>query len=274
MSMRGGHRLANIAGGLLAAALGCCAQATARESATDRGTGEERLSVLVFSKTAGFRHDSIEAGQALMASLAAAHGFEVVISEDAQVFTAAQLDGLDAVVFLNTTGDVLDDAQQQAFEMWLRAGGGFVGVHAAADTEYDWPFYGGLLGGAWFHSHPAIQSAHVVVEHGDDAATRHLPAAFAFEEEWYNFRANPRPATTVLMTLDEGSYAPGTGAMGEDHPIGWKRDVDAGRSFYTGLGHREETYADDGFRKHLLGGVLWAAGDLLLSTGFEPAQRR
>ncbi|MBX3725624.1 MAG: ThuA domain-containing protein [Xanthomonadales bacterium] len=240
-------------------------------------TGTSGPTVLVFSRTTGFRHDSIPAGHALLQALATQHGFVAVASEDPAQFSAASLAGFDAVVFLNTTGTVLDAAQKQAFESWIRAGGGFVGVHAAADTEYQWPFYGELLGGdAWFLSHPAIQDAELDVEAGDDRATRHLPARFGFRDEWYNFQANPRPAVTVLLRIDEGSYAPGGGAMGADHPITWRRGVDAGRSWYTALGHRIETYADPRFRRLLLGGLVWASGDGLLSTGFEsdlPADR-
>ncbi|MDZ3822874.1 MAG: ThuA domain-containing protein [Pseudoxanthomonas sp.] len=236
------------------------------------GAGGDGLRALVFSRTTGFRHDSIPAGQALLQSLAQQHGFAVTLSEDPALFSTAGLAPFAAVVFLNTTGTVLDAGQKQAFETWVRGGGGFVGVHAAADTEYQWPFYGELLGGdAWFLSHPAIQDAQLDVETGDDRATRHLPARFGFRDEWYNFRANPRPAVTVLLRIDEASYAPGGGAMGADHPITWRRGVDAGRSWYTALGHRIETYADPRFRRLLLGGLVWASGDGLLSTGFEAA---
>ena len=174
------------------------------------GAGGDGLRALVFSRTTGFRHDSIPAGQALLQSLAQQHGFAVTLSEDPALFSTAGLAPFAAVVFLNTTGTVLDAGQKQAFETWVRGGGGFVGVHAAADTEYQWPFYGELLGGdAWFLSHPAIQDAQLDVETGDDRATRHLPARFGFRDEWYNFRANPRPAVTVLLRIDEASYAPG-----------------------------------------------------------------
>jgi cytochrome c len=231
--------------------------------------------LLVFSRTVGFRHDSIAAGQALVQALADGHGFTVELSEDPARFTAAGLAPFAAVVFLNTTGNVLDDAQQQAFEAWLRAGGGWVGVHAAADTEYGWPFFGQLIGAdAWFASHPAIQDAQLETEAGDALGVRHLPARFGFRDEWYNFQANPRPQVQVLLRIDETSYAPGPGAMGADHPIAWRRSVDAGRSWYTALGHRSETYADPRFIRHLLGGLVWAAGDNLLSTGFEPSPTR
>jgi len=135
-----------------------------------------------------------------------------------------------------------------------------VGVHAAADTEYGWPWYGQLIGGnAWFKSHPAIQTVTLNVEKADHASTAHLPATFQLQDEWYNFQANPRASVTVLLTLDESSYTPGVDAMG-DHPIAWFHEFDGGRAWYTALGHRQELYQDPSFTQHLLGGIRWAAG--------------
>lgn len=219
----------------------------------------EDFRVLVFSKTAGFRHDSIPAGLALIRDLGATHGFGVEASEDAGLFTPQRLGAYRAVVFLNTTGDVLNRSQQEAFEAYVRAGGGWVGVHAAADTETAWPFYGELLGGAWIRDHPAIQAATLLVEDHDHPSTRHLPPSLTFTDEWYNFRVNPRGAVQVLLAIDETSYSPGAGAMG-DHPLAWHRTLDAGRAWYTNLGHRSETYDDALFARHLLGGIAWAAG--------------
>jgi type 1 glutamine amidotransferase len=225
--------------------------------------------VLVFSKTVGFRHDSIPAGIALVHSLGAANGFAVEATEDSAQLTDANLDRFEAVIWLNTTGNVLANAQQAAFERYMRAGGGFVGVHSAADTEYVWPFYGTVLGGdAWFANHPAIQTATLVVEDSSHPSTAHLPPSFAFTDEWYNFQANPRPAVTVLARVDESSYDPGPGAMG-DHPIAWCHRVDLGRAWYTNLGHRIETYSDPAFVPHLLGGIRWAAGNPIFLDGFE-----
>ncbi|KUL27024.1 ThuA domain-containing protein [Actinoplanes awajinensis] len=213
--------------------------------------------VLVFSKTAGFRHDSIAAGTQAIRDLGAANNFTVTATEDATAFTTANLAKYEAVVFLNTTGDVLDATQQTAFESYIRAGGGYAGVHAAADTEYDWPFYGDLVG-AWFASHPAIQQANVKVEDRAQAATAHLPQTWTRTDEWYNYRTNPRSTAHVLATLDESSYS--GGGMGADHPHAWCKTVSSGRSFYTGGGHLIESYADPAFRAHLLGGIRYAAG--------------
>jgi type 1 glutamine amidotransferase len=232
-------------------------------------------SVLVFSRTLGFRHGSIADGIAMVQSLGQQHGFTVEATEDPTRFTAAGLAPFDALVFLSTTGNVLDDTQQLAFRQWLEGGRGWVGIHAAADCEYGWPWYGAsVLGnGAWFLSHPAIQQATLVREVADDPSTAHLPASFPFTDEWYNFRANPRAGSTVLLRLDETSYNPGTGAMGADHPITWKRAVGTGRAWYTGLGHRSETFADARFRQHVLGGLQWAIArePVLFVSGFEPA---
>ncbi|MFH8294025.1 ThuA domain-containing protein [Streptomyces sp. NPDC018059] len=225
----------------------------------DAGAGKNGERVLVFSKTAGFRHDSIPAGVAAVRELGAEGGFTVDATEDAGAFTAANLARYDAVVWMSTTGDVLNGEQQRAFEGYIRGGGAYVGVHAAADTEYDWPFYAGLAG-AYFQSHPAIQKARVHVEDHTHPATSHLGAgAWERTDEWYNYRSNPRDRARVLASLDESSYAGGT--MSGDHPIAWcQSNYHGGRSFYTGGGHTKESYAEPEFRRHLLGGIRWAVG--------------
>ncbi|MEU1303920.1 ThuA domain-containing protein [Streptomyces shenzhenensis] len=214
--------------------------------------------VLVFSKTAGFRHDSIPEGITAVRELGTDGGFAVDATEDAGAFTAKNLRRYDAVVFLSTTGDVLDAAQQRAFEGYIRQGGGYVGVHAAADTEYDWAFYGGLAG-AYFQSHPAIQPATVDVEDRGHPATSDLAQTWDRTDEWYNYRSNPRERAHVLASLDESSYTGGT--MNGDHPIAWCQDYQGGRAFYTGAGHTKESYAEPAFRQHLLGGIRWVIGD-------------
>ncbi|WP_371554243.1 lectin [Streptomyces longwoodensis] len=213
--------------------------------------------ILVFSRTAGFRHSSIDEGISALRALGSANNFTVDASEDPQVFTTGNLGQYKAVVFLSTTGDVLGDAQQTAFQQYINGGGGYVGIHAAADTEYDWPFYEGLAG-ALFHSHPAVQSATVRVEDRAHDATAHLDATWQRTDEWYNYRTNPRTTAHVLASLDESSYSGGN--MSGDHPIAWCKDYQGGRAFYTGGGHTEESYGDTAFRRHLLGGIRWAAG--------------
>jgi type 1 glutamine amidotransferase len=213
--------------------------------------------VLVFTRTTGFRHASIPSGIAAMRELSAQAGHSVDATEDPAVFTATVLARTKAVVFLNTTGTVLNDEQRSALERWVRAGGGFLGVHSAADTEYGWPFYGELLG-ARFASHPAVQSAAVHVIDRAHRATAGLPAVWTRTDEWYDF-LNPPSAVRVLAEVDESTYQ--GGHMGPHHPIVWSHAVDAGRSIYIAMGHTEESYAEELFRSMLLGALRFAAGD-------------
>jgi type 1 glutamine amidotransferase len=245
----------------LRSAIGAAAAAVAviacTAPATPASAADAPYDVLVFSKTAGFRHDSIAVGTQAIRDLGAANSFTVTATEDASAFTTANLAQYEVVVFLNTTGDVLDATQQAAFESYIRSGKGFVGVHAAADTEYGWPFYGNLVG-AYFASHPAIQQANVKVENRAHAATAPLPQTWTRTDEWYNYQTNARSTARVLATLDESSYS--GGGMGTDHPHAWCKAYEGGRSFYTGGGHTQASYAEPNFRAHLLGGIRYAAG--------------
>src|SRR5690606_21209555 len=215
--------------------------------------------VLVFSKTGGFRHGSIPAGIAAIQPLGEENGFEVTATEDAGAFTDQNLAQYEAVVWLSTTGDVLNEEQQAAFERYIQNGGGYAGIHAASDTEYDWPWYGGLVG-AYFSAHPQNQTATVKVEDHVHESTAHLPSRWERFDEWYNFRTNPRDTVHVLASLDETTYNAGSGAMGAEHPTAWCQVYDGGRSWYTGGGHTDESFADPDFLQHLLGGIQTAAG--------------
>jgi type 1 glutamine amidotransferase len=223
--------------------------------------------VLVFSRTAGFRHDAqITAGLSLIRSLGAANHFAVDATEDAGRFTPSNLSGYAAVIFLNTTGDVLNAAQEAAFQGYMAAGGGFVGIHSATDTEYGWPFYGAVVG-AYFQSHPAVQSARVRVTDPTHVSTAHLPATFSHTDEWYDFGVNPagNPNIKVLLTVDETTYQGGT--MGPVHPIAWYQDLPGiGRSWYTAMGHTLNTYSAPFFRDHLLGGILFVSSKIRTTT--------
>jgi type 1 glutamine amidotransferase len=214
--------------------------------------------ILVFTKTAGFRHESIPAAIAAVAQLGARNGFGVDQTEDAGAFTDSNLARYRAVMFLLTTGDVLNDAQKAAFQRYIEHGGGFVGVHSAADTEHDWPWYGGLVG-AYFVSHPAIQTAQIDIADPREPSTAGLPAVWTRTDEWYNFASDPRSTVHVLMTLDERTYDPGDGAMGADHPISWQHAYDGGRAWYTALGHTDESYSEPLFLSFLLAGIRYAA---------------
>ncbi|MCW2898957.1 MAG: glycosyl hydrolase [Streptosporangiaceae bacterium] len=226
--------------------------------------------ILVFSKTAAFRHSSIPTGVQAIKEVGGTAGMTVDATEDAGAFTRANLRRYRAVVFLSTTGDVLDARQQKAFEWYISAGGGYAGVHAASDTEYDWPWYGQLVG-AYFKNHPAIQPATVRVADRAHGSTAHLPQEWRRTDEWYNFRANPREHVHVLATLDESTYSGGD--MG-DHPTAWCQEYGGGRAWYTGGGHTEASYAEPEFRAHLLGGIRYAAGliraDCRPENGYTP----
>ncbi|WP_257656245.1 ThuA domain-containing protein [Parapedobacter lycopersici] len=221
----------------------------------NKRSGKPRL--LVFSKTAGFYHESIVEGREALMQLAAANGYEVDTTSDASWFQEDSLARYSAVVFLNTTGDILNHYQEVAFERYIQAGGGYVGIHAASDTEYDWGWYGRLVG-AYFDSHPVPQDAAFQVIDANHPATDSLPATFTYHDEWYNFK-KLSPDIHVLITIDEKSYE--GGKNGTDHPIAWYHDYDGGRAFYTGFGHSAAAFQDPLIARHILGGIRYAIGD-------------
>jgi type 1 glutamine amidotransferase len=213
--------------------------------------------VLVFSRTKGFRHGSIPDGIAAVKALGAQHGFAVEATEDPTAFTDQSLGRFAAVVFMSTTGDVLDSTQQAAFQRYIRSGHGFVGVHSATDTEYDWPWYGQLVG-AYFKRHPRVQDAKLDVRDRTHVSTKCLPAEWTRRDEWYDFRAVPPADAKILITIDEKSYS--GGEMGDLHPMAWYHAFDGGRAFYTEMGHTNESYKEQAYLDHLAGGILWAIG--------------
>jgi type 1 glutamine amidotransferase len=247
---------------------------------TSQGQDQKRFSALIFSKTAAFRHtECIPQATVAIAQMAAQRGFEVDATENAGAFTDENLANYDVVIFLCTTGDVLNADQQAAFERYIRAGGGYAGIHSASDTEYDWPWYGGLVG-AYFRDHPGsvnqqFQVATMDVEDRHSAATRRLPQRWSREEEWYNFRTNPRDDVHVLLSVDESTYDPrgysvpgGSPPMG-DHPISWCQPYDGGRAFYTALGHKGVYWEEPLLLSHVLGGIEMAAGVKQFDCGEE-----
>lgn len=216
--------------------------------------------LLIFSKTAGFRHESIKAAITAIQKLAAQNNVAADFTEDATAFTDTNLAQYAAVVFLLTTGDVLNDSQQLAFERYIRAGGGYAGVHSASDTEYDWAWYGGLAG-AYFdrvHRHSSVVQATLYVTDRTHPSTVKLPYRWVRTDEWYNFASNPRGHVHVLITIDEKTYKGGT--MGADHPLAWYHEYDGGRAWYTALGHTSESYSEPLFLAHLWGGIMYAIG--------------
>ncbi len=215
--------------------------------------------VLVFGKTAGYHHASIPNGFAAIQKLGQENNFAVDTTTNADVFVEDSLKNYATIIFLNTTGNVLNQYQEVAFERYIQSGGGFVGVHAATDTEYDWGWYGRLVGG-YFESHPEIQDAVLRVVDATHSATKELPKEWKRRDEWYNFKKLNKDVK-VLLTIDEKSYQ--GGKLGDNHPMSWYHDFDGGRAFYTQLGHTEESYTEALYLKHLLGGIQYAIGENL-----------
>lgn len=213
--------------------------------------------VMVFSKTAGFRHNSIPSGIAAIEKMGKEKGFSVFATEDATYFTEEQLKQYSTIIFLNSTGDLLNEVQQAEFERYIQAGGGYVGVHAASDAEYDWPWYNKLVG-AYFDSHPRQQKATLKVVDSTHSTTQMFGATFEKFDEWYNFKSI-NPDVNVVIEIDETSYE--GGKNGEHHPISWYHEYDGGKAFYTEMGHTKETFENTKFLEHLYAGIEYAIGD-------------
>ena len=213
--------------------------------------------VLVFSKTQGFRHSSIPNGKAALLKLGTENNWKVDTTEDASIFTEDNLKKYAAVIFLNTTGNVLNTYQETAFERYIQAGGGFAGIHSATDTEYDWIWYARMVGGN-FESHPKPQEAKLIVTDKNHPSTKHLGDTWTKTDEWYNFK-NMNKDVKVLLKIDETSYE--GGKHNNDHPMAWYHDYEGGRAFYTELGHTEESYTDSVYLKHITGGIQYAIGE-------------
>ncbi|KAK9776295.1 putative Glycosyl hydrolase [Seiridium cardinale] len=216
--------------------------------------------ILIFTKTAGFRHESIPAGiEALEKFTAASGSVTCDASEDASIINSSNLANYQVLVFLHTSGNFLEGAQLDALKAYVRNGGGFVGIHCAAAGMPQDPWYGSLVG-AHFADHPVPQDGVVKIEGAEHVLTKALPAEWKWHDEWYNFRVNPRENVHVLMSIDEGCYE--GGSMGNDHPLAWCQEFEGGRSFYTSLGHFSEAWDDNRFLQHVTRGIYWAAGQL------------
>tara|TARA_Y100001972_G_scaffold129073_1_gene193967 strand:+ start:275 stop:988 length:714 start_codon:yes stop_codon:yes gene_type:complete len=211
----------------------------------------EKDRILIFSETKGFRHSSIEVGKEVLTKLCEEKGFSADTTENSSVMTPENLKQYAAVVFLSTTGDIFNEEEQAAFEGYIKNGGGLVGIHSATDTEYDWPWYGKLIGG-YFESHPKQQEATIQILDRNHPSTKHLPAEWVKFDEWYNYK-NLNPEVTVLANLDESSYE--GGKNGANHPIAWYQEYDGGKMFYTGLGHTEASFSNPDFLQHVWGGI-------------------
>jgi type 1 glutamine amidotransferase len=217
---------------------------------------KKRQAVLIFSKTNGFRHASIAVGIEAIKKLGMANGFDVVATEDSLAFNQNNLKKYAAVIFLSPTGKVLGTAEETAFQQYIEQGGGWAGIHAATDCEYNWPWYG-KLAGAYFSGHPKPQDAKLIIVNKNHPSTAGMPDTWTRKDEWYNFK-DLNPDVTVLIKIDETSYTGGTN--GDNHPMAWYHAYDGGRAFYTELGHTDESYSDPMYLRHLLGGIEYAMG--------------
>lgn len=241
---------------LLALLLVSCQRQQAGSGITSTEKGGT-VKLLVFSKTAAFRHASIPDGIAALHRLADEHHMTMDFTEDSSVFTVERLAQYRAVIFLLTSGDVFNEAQKNAFMQYIQHGGGYVGVHSASDTEHHWPWYGKLVG-AFFQEHPAVMQATVDVVDRTYSSTSMLPVHWIRTDEWYNFATNPSSSVHVLLKVDERTYYGGT--MNGNHPIAWYHSYDGGRAWYTAMGHTSESYHEPLFVAHLWGGIVYAAG--------------
>jgi type 1 glutamine amidotransferase len=235
---------------ILTALAAACGESTPASPSADAP-----VRVLMVTATLGFRHDSIPVARDVMAQLAGSTGeFTVTTTENLGDVTAARLVATDVLMFALTSGELpLDANQRSAILSFVNGGGGFIGVHSAADTLYEWPEYGQLVG-AYFNDHPYTQEAAVIVEDATHPSTATLGSRFVIKEEFYRFRSNPRPAAHVLLSLDAGSVG-GTG----DFPLAWTHDVSNGRAYYNALGHFEETWKDSRFQAQMRGAIKWVA---------------
>ncbi|HSU49236.1 MAG TPA: ThuA domain-containing protein, partial [Segetibacter sp.] len=220
--------------------------------------------ILVFTKTAGYHHESISAGSQAIQKLGSQNNFDVDTTSNAERFNEENLKKYSAVVFLSTTGNVLDNIQENAFERYIQAGGGYVGIHAAADCEYDWNWYGRLVGG-YFLSHPGIHDTFPNIQTGvlnvvdqNNDATKQLPKEWTRRDEYYSYK-KINPDIKVLMTIDEKTYH--GGENGANHPMTWYHEYDGGRAFYTALGHTKESFNEAPYLKLVLGGIEYAIGE-------------
>jgi uncharacterized protein len=211
-------------------------------------------------------HDNIAASVAALKKLGEENKFGVDVSDDPTVFTDANLKKYRALIFDNVNNQVLDtEGQKAAFQRYIRAGGGFVGLHSASGAMRQWSWYWSLLGGK-FKRHPKLQPFTIHVKDPKDISTAHLPATFQWTDEFYYVDEIPAGRHVLLAgdltTLDDPAKDTYPGKLfGDEFPLAWRHEFEGGRSWYTALGHQKEHYSDPRLMKHILGGILWAMRD-------------
>ena len=229
---------------------------TAFQKNIDFNEQKKQKRILIFSKTNGYRHESIPLGIAAIKKLGEENNFLVDATEDSLDINDKKLKKYKAVIFLSTTGNVLGSNEETAMQKFIQKGGGFVGIHAATDCEYNWLWYVKMVG-ASFESHPQQQMAKLVIVDSTHLSTKHLPVLWERKDEWYNFK-DLNPTVHVLIKIDESSYT--GGKNGSQHPMAWYHEYDGGKVFYTELGHTNESYSEPLFLQHILGGIFYALG--------------
>ncbi|HEY7885028.1 MAG TPA: ThuA domain-containing protein [Cellvibrionaceae bacterium] len=225
----------------------------------------KQFNVFLFTKTDGWHHESINEGVIALRKMAEKHHFDIHWNERADLFNDENLKQYHAVIFLNTTGNVLNEDQQGAMERFIQSGKGYVGIHSASDTEYDWDWYTKMVGRT-FHIHPPIQTAELEVIDRKFPGMERMPDRFLWTDEYYEFGAERIEGLNYILAIDESTYNPvadwgrvaGKG-MGDFHPLAWYHEYDGGRAFYTALGHVPATFSDTLFLEHIYGGIYWAA---------------
>ena len=222
------------------------------------GCENKMMNILVFIKANGYIHESAEIGAKVIKELEKSQPYSVQISDDSLVFRESKLRNFDVIIFLSTSGDILDEEGKAALKSFINSGGGFVGIHGATTTEKNWSWYGKLIG-TYFTDHPKIQEATLNTLVNDVPSTRHLSEKWIWSDEWYNWSHPLGGNFEVLVTVDESTYEGGNHP--EFHPISWRQEFDGGRIWYTALGHKSESYKDEKFLKHIIGGIEWVSGD-------------
>src|SRR4051794_13535369 len=217
--------------------------------------------LLYLTQSCGYRHEVLPYSQEVMQKIGQDSGaFEATCTDDVAQADWGNLDRFDAIAFC-TTGELpLSDAEKERLIQFVKGGKGFIGIHNATDTFYQYAPYGEMIGG-YFSGHPWHQEVGIIVEDRNHPATRELPEKFRIHDEIYTHRDWSPEKTHVLMWLDNSTVDLEKGAgkrENNDFAMAWCHPFGSGRVFYTALGHGMPTWTDERFHRHLLGGIQWA----------------
>lgn len=226
----------------------------------------QQFSALLVVQTAGWQHESTFSAIPALEKMAARHSFRLDLKQRAMPINDGMLKQYDVIIFVNTTGDIFNDEEQAAMERFIQSGKGWVGVHAASDTEYDWKWYTDMVG-HMFKIHPHVQTGMVDVHDNSFPGLEGWPKRKMWTDEFYEYLDGTRnPDINYLITVDESTYDTEakwgdnvSRGHGDFHPMSWYRDYDGGRAWYTNFGHVPSVFEDPDFLQHLYGGIWWAA---------------